>query len=123
MNEVVRRGLSEEVTSEQILSDGQEPDIKPSGESFLGKRAARARMLVQEEAWHGAETVMRSASHPMKRQERVEHGGEWETPISLDEESEGFSWGEGDVDGHYLAFSLAGNWRLVCRVAGRPARA
>lgn len=53
-------------------------------------------MLMQEEAWREAETVMRSVSQPVRRRGRVEHGGEWERPGSLEEESEGSGRGEGD---------------------------
>lgn len=80
-------------------------------------------MLMQEEAWREAETVMRSVSQPVRRRGKVEHGGEWERPGSLEEESEGSGRGEGDGDGHYLASSLAGGQRPACRVAARPARA
>lgn len=44
MNEVIRKGLSEEGTSERILSDGQEPDIKPSGETaFWTKKSSESK--------------------------------------------------------------------------------
>lgn len=116
---VAGKALSEEMTSYHILHDGQEPDMKPSGErAFWGKREARAKTPGQEGAWHVAETVIRSVSRPVKETGKV---GEpvGETPLSLDRNLKALP--RGSLMEVYLKSSRAHGWRLDCRERSREA--